>query len=159
MSFAQKVSENDERLLYRFLDGELVGDETVACRARLEREPLLRQALQAMQDRARGFVTVRSEAMVAPAGFNAKVLAAARRLPERAALREAEVGASVVVMCRRLLLAAAILFGIGFLWHSGLLDGGLLDGRATDSLQATPREAVDREMKRLDDVILSWKAK
>jgi len=150
MRFSQQVSENDQRLLYRFLDGELVADEAAACRARLEREPLLRQCLQELQDGARGFATARAETMAAPAGFNAKVLAAARRLPDRAALRESELGDRMMVLCRRLLIAAAILFGIGSLWHSGLLDG-----RSTDSLQASPA-AVEREMKRLDGVIQSW---
>lgn len=144
-----QIPKNDVRLLHRFLDGELAGDEAAACRARLEREPLLRQGLQELQDRARGFAIARTTGVVAPAGFTAGVLAAVRRLPDREALRAAEVGPDLVVLCRRLLLAAAILFGIGLLWQSGLFVG-----RSTDTLQATP-SVIDREMQRLDAIIQS----
>jgi len=47
-------------------------------------------------------------------------------------------------LCRRLLVAAAVLFGLGLLWHAGVFG----EGRG-DSLQAAPGD-VQREMDRLD---------
>ena len=144
-----QLSPNDERLLYRFLDGELTADEAAACRARLESEPLLRQGLDELRDRASGFLTARAEAIAAPAGFTAGVLAAVRRLPDREALRASEVEPRLIVLCRRLLIAAAIVVGIGLVFHSGLFTGS-----SADTLQATPAE-VEREMQRLDELIKS----
>jgi len=148
------VSQNDERLLYRFLDGELTADEAVACRARLECEPLLRQCLEELRDRASGFATARAEANaapagLAPAGFTTGVLAAVRRLPDREALRAAELTPHLVVLCRRLLIAAAIVIGLGLLWQTGLFTG-----RGADTLQARPGE-MEQEMQRLDEIIKS----
>lgn len=145
-----QVSQNDERLLFRFLDGELSGDEAAACRARLDREPLLRQCLEELRDRASGFATARAEVRTAPAGFTSGVLAAVRQLPDRAALRASEGEPELLVLCRRVLIAAALVVGIGLLWHSGLFTG-----RSADTLQARPGE-VEREMKRLDEVVKSW---
>jgi len=143
------ASQNDERLLYRFLDGELTADEAVACRTRLEREPQLRQCLEELRNRASGFATARAEGNVAPAGFTAGVLAAVRRLPDREALRAAEFAPHLVVLCRRLLIAAAIVIGLGLLWQTGLFTG-----RSADTLQARPGE-IEQEMQRLDDIIKS----
>lgn len=143
------LSPNDERLLYRFLDGELADDDAAACRARLEREPLLRQGLDELRDRVSGFATARTAVIAAPAGFTAGVLAAVRRLPDRELLRASEVEPQLIVFCRRLLIAAAVVFGIGLLWNSGLFDT-----RRADTLQARPGE-IDREMQRLDELIKS----
>jgi anti-sigma factor RsiW len=143
------ISASDERLLHRFLDGALAGEEAVACRSRLAAEPALRQGLAGLQQLRAAFAEARQPVMAAPAGFTAGVLAAARRLPTQVELREAGdwdavAGPGMVRLCRRLLLAAAVLFGLGLLSQSGLFG----DGRA-DTLQAAPDE-VHREMQRLD---------
>lgn len=83
----------------------------------------------------------------APAGFTASVLGAARRLPDRRELQELEVGGSIVRVCRQILIAAAVVVGLGALWHLGLFRGGH-DSR----LEAGPNE-VQKEMERLDSLI------
>lgn len=148
-----KLPASDERLLHRFLDGAMGGDEAAACRARLQAEPQLRQGLAALQQLRAAFAEARQSAAVAPAGFTAGVLAAARRLPSRDDLRDAgewgsEAGQGLLRLCRRLLLAAAVLFGLGLLSQAGLFG----DGRA-DTLQAGPDD-VQREMDRLDSLPL-----
>ena len=69
-----------------------------------------------------------------------------RQLPARDRLEQQEVGDRVVRLCRRLLLAAAVLFGLGLVWHSGLLD------TRSDQLEAAPDE-IHQEMERLDALI------
>lgn len=144
---------SDDRLLHRFLDGVMGADEAAACRARLQAEPRLRQQLQALQQLRVAFTEARQPATVAPAGFTTGVLAAARRLPSR---DDADLDGAwgeggqqgLLRLCRRLLLAAAVLFGLGLLTQAGLFG----DGRA-DTLQAAPGD-VQREMDRLDAVPL-----
>jgi hypothetical protein len=91
---------------------------------------------------------------VADAGFTAKVLAATRRLPDRQALERADIGEGIARFCRRLLVAAAIVVGLGFLWHSGILDGGILHGGRAGTLEAAPEE-IQEELQRLDALIES----
>ncbi|MBL9077362.1 MAG: hypothetical protein JNL08_07660 [Planctomycetes bacterium] len=138
---------NDDLTLQRFLDGALDATAANAFRARLAGEPELRRRLaQAQQVRA-GFVAARDDAPRAPAGFAAGVLAAVRRLPDRVQLeqleRQQEQGDRIVRLCRRLLVAAAALFAVGLVWHSGLFDS------RSDRLEAAPDE-IRCEMERLD---------
>jgi len=133
----------DSKTLHRFLDGELDAAASAAFRTRLLAEPELRQLLAAEQQLRGGFVAARAEVVAAPAGFTAGLLAAVRRLPSRDQLEQQEVGERVVRLCRRLLVAAVILFGLGLVWHSGLLDAH------TDKLEAAPDE-IHSEMERLD---------
>lgn len=142
-----KLSTRDLRLLHRFLDGAMGGDEVVAFRTRVEAEPQLRQELQALQQQQRAFQDARQPVVAAPAGFTAGVLAAARRLPNRTELHESEASEGMRRLCRRLLIAAALLFGLGLAWHVGVFG----DDRA-DTLQAAPGD-VKREMDRLDALI------
>lgn len=146
------LSAHDERLLYRFLDGALAGAELAAVQQRLAAEPALQRALDGLREQQRAFATAGSLSAGrsgggAPAGFTAGVLAAARRLPTRLELREAEQGDRLLQMCRRLLIAAAILFGVGLAWQFGVVGGS-----RADTLQAAPDD-VRREMERLDGLI------
>lgn len=146
-----KLPHQDELLLQRYRDGELSTDEAARLRHRLDAEPALRAALTGLEELSGLFATGKAAAaFAAPAGFTAQVLAEARRLPDRIRLREAEASARAVVVCRRLLLAAVVLFGIGLLWHSGLFRPA-----GSDVLTATPDD-VDREMQRLDAIVHDW---
>lgn len=136
-------SHDDLKSLHRFLDGELDAAANAALRARLAAEPELRQLLAGEQRLRDGFAAARTPVVAAPAGFTAGVLAAVRRLPSRDQLELQEVGDRIVRLCRRLLIAAAVLFGLGLVWHSGLLDAH------TDKLEAAPDE-IRSEMERLD---------
>jgi anti-sigma factor RsiW len=149
-----KLSANDERLLHRFLDGELPELEAAACRARLVAEPTLREGLQGLQQLHRVFTVSAAPGVAAPAGFTAGVLAAARRLPSREQMRQVDAEQAAVeqglrVLCRRLLIAAAVLFSLGLAWQAGLLGD-----RRADTLQAAPALVQD-EMERLDALIQS----
>jgi anti-sigma factor RsiW len=139
-------SHDDLKTLQRFLDGELQAAASAALRTRLAAEPELRRQLAAEQRQRDGFVAARANPAVAPAGFAASVLAAVRQLPGREQIEQQEVAERVVRLCRRVLLAAALVFGIGLAWHSGLLDSH------SDKLEAAPDE-IESEMKRLDALI------
>jgi anti-sigma factor RsiW len=146
------LSATDERLLHRFLDGELTEPEAAACRARLEADAAFHQGWLALEGLRRVVGAAKPASVAAPAGFTASVLAAARRLPSREQLRELEaervaVGQGVMTLCRRLLIAAAVLFCLGLAWQSGLFGD-----RRDDMLQAAPGD-VQREMDRLDSLI------
>jgi hypothetical protein len=131
-------TRDDERRLDRFLDGALSAAEAAGLRRRLDGEPLLAAALQERMRLRRGFAAGREAVFVPPAGFAARVVAAARLLPpDRAA-------ADVVALCRRVLLAAAVVLGAALLWRSGLFAS---PGDGT--LQAAPDE-VDRVIDLLD---------
>lgn len=154
-----KISNEDERNLYRLLDGELPPDSAAALRARVEAEPDLRQHFARLEAMRVPFLQMRGSSIpgsgpVANAGFTAKVLAATRRLPDRQALERADIGEGIARFCRRLLLAAAIIVGLGALWHSGILDGGILHGGRAGTLEAAPEE-IQKELQRLDALIES----
>ncbi len=142
-----KLSTRDLQLLHRFLDDAMGGDEVVAFHARIEAEPHLRQELQALQQQQRAFQDAGRPVVAAPAGFTAGVLTAVRRLPNRTELQQAQLGEGMARFCRRLLIAAALLFGLGIAWHAGVFG----DDRA-DTLEAAPAD-VAREMERLDALI------
>ncbi|MCR9244712.1 MAG: hypothetical protein NXI31_06755 [bacterium] len=146
-----QLSDNDQRLLQKYRDGELAGSEAEALKARLSNEPGLAAGLAELDELARGFVSGREATFAAPAGFTAGLLAEVRQLPDRIQMAEAEVAGSALVMCRRLLLAAAVLFGLGLCWHAGLFDNG-----RNETLEADPAE-VQREMERLDELVRSRK--
>jgi len=146
-----QLSSADQRLLQRFHDREMGAEESVAFRRRLENEPDLRRGLAALEKLSGGFVAGREPAFAAPAGFTAGLLAEVRQLPGRIALQEAELSAGALTLCRRVLLVATILFGLGLCWQAGLFD---VEGATT--LEATPVDEVEREMKRLDAIVQSW---
>lgn len=145
-----KLSHQDELLLQRYRDGELPAADAADFRRRLADEPALRAAHDALSTTSGLFRTGAETVFAAPAGFAAAVLAETRRLPDRIALREAETAARAMVLCRRLLLAALVLLGLGLAWHAGLFPRA-----GNDVLTAAPGDA-DREMDRLDAIIQSW---
>lgn len=141
------ISNHDQRLLHRLLDGELPATEAAAAEARVAASSELRAWLQQQRALRAGFVAGREPARTASPGFAAGVMAAVRRLPSRPELIAAQQGVDFVRLCRRILIAAAVLFAVGLAWHSGLLDS-----RAHDQLQAAPDE-IQQEMERLDALI------
>jgi len=142
MSFSQ-----EERTIQRYVDGELSEADAAAFAARLLRDPALRERVSALES-LRAHISTPTAAAAPPSGFCAGVLAAVRRLPERAQLEQAEVAASAVRLCARVLIAAGLVFGLGLAWHAGLLDR-----RGSATLEAAPA-AVERELERLDQLIL-----
>lgn len=140
------LSNDDRKNLHRFLDGELDAAAAAAFRERMAADPELRGELAGERALRAGFVAARADVVVAPTGFTAGVLASVRRLPARDQIERQEVGDRVVRLCRRLLLAAAVLFGLGLVWHSGLFE------ERADRLEAAPDE-IQREMERLDALI------
>jgi hypothetical protein len=139
------LPRHDRMLLQRHLDGELEGPANAAFAARVAAEPELAQAAAVERELRAGLAAAgRVRTMRPSPSFTANVLAAARRLPSRQLLEQQDVAAGAISLCRRLLLAAAILAGLGLVWHSGLVRGA-----QPESLQATPGDIV-REIERLD---------
>jgi anti-sigma factor RsiW len=141
------ISHADSLLVQRFLDGELSPEAGAALRARLAAEPDLAAAVEAARALRVPFAAAKA-APGAPAGFAGRVVAAVRQLPSRAQLEGAEAAAVVLRVCRRVLVAAAVLFAVGLAMRSGWLELGL-----GAPLQAAPDE-VQSELQRLDRLIL-----
>lgn len=143
------VSREDQQP-QRYLDGELSESEAATFAAQMLSDNELRQRVDAMRQAQAGFASVRDGDYVvrAPANFTASVMGEVRRLPGREQLRQLDVAESTVSLCRRLLLAAALLFGLGFAYQSGLLRSG---GAAT--VEAAPGDIQD-EIQRLDTLIM-----
>ena len=141
-----KLDAADALLLQRYLDQEMSIEDTVAFRRRLVAEPALREAAAEHAAIAEGFAAARQDVRRAPAGFAAAVLAEVRQLPARVQLEAAESTAVVLRICRRVLIAAAILCALGLALRSGLFDAGL-----GEQLHAAPDE-VQAEMQRLDEL-------
>lgn len=145
------MSSHDERQLQRYLDGALDPAAAAAFALRLQGDAALRQR----HDEAvvmRGMFT--AAAAAAPrrprADFTAGVLAAARQLPTRQQLQQADEVGAAMAFCRRLLFAAALLGALGLLWRSGLAT----IGHGVDTLQAAPDD-VRQEIDRLDALLRS----
>ena len=140
--------DHDDLQLQRFLDGVLDPAQRAAFAARLQSEPSL-------QKRHDDLVKVHSVCTTAAAAtvrrpradFTAGVLAAARQLPSRQQLQQADELGTAVSICRRLLLAAAILFALGLLVRSGLFVAD-----TEQNLSASPDD-VRTEMERLDALL------
>jgi anti-sigma factor RsiW len=146
MSFSKSDQE-----LQRYVDGQLSESEAAACAVRMLSDTELRQRVEALEQVQAGFAAAagsRSTAS-APAGFTASVMSEVRRLPSREQLQQNDMAAATVRLCRRLLIAAAMLLGLGLGWQSGLFSptgSGQIEA-------ATPTE-VESEMQRLDDMIM-----
>lgn len=136
----------DDLMIQRYVDGELPEAEAAAFAARMLQEPSLRERVEELQQFVSGFAG--DDAVAAPAGFTANVLTEVRRLPERAELEQMDLAAGAVKLCTRVLLAAALILGLGLAWHAGLLDGN-----RADTVEAAP-DAIEKEMDRLDQLIL-----
>ncbi|MFY9345162.1 MAG: hypothetical protein WAT39_21915 [Planctomycetota bacterium] len=142
------IPHRDELLLQRFLDDRLDPAERAAFAARLAAEPVLQGAAATARTLRSGFAAARDTGVRAPsAGFTAGVLAAARQLPSRLELERQDVAQTAIRWCQRLLLAAAVVAGLGGLWHSGLVFE-----TAPATLQANSGE-VQREIERLDELL------
>lgn len=141
------VPHGDELLLQRLLDGELEAPARAEVEARIGAEPALRQRFEMEQALRAGFRTLRAQGRTAPASFTASVVAAVRRLPSRSELVDGEEQQQIRRLCRRVLIAALALLGLGLAVHAGLLDRG-----QSNTLQAAPDE-IQREMDRLDALI------
>jgi anti-sigma factor RsiW len=147
-----KLTHSDELSLHRFLDGEMDSAQAVAFEARLAAEPRLRRCLEVETALRAGFAAAHAGGPAPRAGFTAGVLAAAHRLPSRQQLKRDEVVVDLVRSCRRVLIAAAVLFGICLAWHAGLMNS-----RASDRMEAVPHAEVEKEMKRLDALVEEMK--
>jgi len=147
------LSAADLRQLHRFLDQELQGEALESLRHRLEADGELRRRLQELQALRGGFVAVRAERPLAPAGFAADVLAAVRSHSlEQGWRRDVVDDGELVRLCRRLLLAAVVLFALGLLLRSGLFGFG-----APKQIEAGP-PTIEREIERLDRLIRAGSA-
>ena len=145
MSFSREDQE-----LQRYIDGELPAEDAAAFAARMLQDAGLRERVEAAEALRGGFAAADGCAAVgAPAGLTANVLAEVRRLPSRDQLRQIDVAAGAVQLCRRLLLAAAVLLGVGFAVYVGLFDG-----QGSRTLEAAPEQEIERQMERLDALIL-----
>ena len=142
------LSSADELLVQRHVDGELAPAAAAAFAARLAAEPALRQRVESLQALRIGVLAGREHGPRPGAEFAGKVMAAVRRLPSRQQLEQASAVGGAAVFCRRLLLAAALVAGLGLAWGLGLCDGG-----APQELHATPDE-MQRELDRLDGILL-----
>jgi anti-sigma factor RsiW len=141
---------NDDRKLQRYLDGELSPSDSAAFAAQLLTDSSLRRRAEAMKQAQVGFENLRENGDFAraPAGFTARVMSEVRRLPSREQMQQQDMAEGAVRLCRRLLLAAAILFGVGLIWQTGLMSP---NGATT--VEAAP-EDIQREMQRLDALIV-----
>ena len=108
---------HDERTMQRYVDGELSESDAAAFAARLLREPALRAEVAALEALAARMTP--AAPLAAPSDFTANVLTAVRRLPERAQLEQAEVTASAVRLCVRVLVAAGLLVLTAMLTATG----------------------------------------
>jgi len=138
------LSHHDELLLQRHLDGELDAAAAATLRERLAAEPALARA----EAGARALRELRRSSPSAErrpsAGFTAGLLHAVRQLPSRQLLEQADLVASGVAWCRRILLAAAVIAGLGLVWQSGLVQR-----EAAGVMQADPAD-VQQVIERLD---------
>lgn len=118
-----ELAPDDERLLHRFVDGELPDAAMTEFRRRLEREPELRRHVQELQSLRGCFRrdAAGAAAVTAPAGFTAGLLTTIRQRTLTQSWRDdAGEEPQLQRLCRRLLLAAAILAALGASWHAGL---------------------------------------
>ncbi len=138
------LSQADRMLLQRHLDGALDAAASAAFAARIAAEPELAQAAAVARALRAGFVAARGSTARPSGAFTANVVAAVRRLPSRQLLEQADVAGGAIGLCRRIVLAAAILAGLGLVWHSGLVRSS-----EPESLQAAPGDVM-REVDRLD---------
>lgn len=142
------LSDQDLRLLHRSLDGALQPAEVLLLQERLVRESALSAALERLRAERQLFAAAASQRLPGPsAGFAAKVLGAVRKLPARDALQAERMADALVTTCRRLLVAAAVLFALGLAWQVGVFGP-----QGPQTLEAAPAD-LQRTLDRLDAMI------
>lgn len=144
------LSKSDQEL-QRYVDGELSESEAAAFAARMLSDSELRQRVEALEQVQFGFAAAAAASgpAKAPAGFTASVMAEVRRQPSREQLQQNDIAEATVRLCRRLLIAAAMLLGLGLGWQSGLFQGN-----GSGEIEAATPAEVEAEMQRLDDLIM-----
>lgn len=141
---------NSDQELQRYVDGELSESEAAAFAARMLSDSELRQRVEALEQVQFGFAAAAASGPAkAPAGFTANVMAEVRRQPSREQLQQNDIAEATVRLCRRLLIAAAMLLGLGLGWQSGLFQGN-----GSGEIEAATPAEVEAEMQRLDDLIM-----
>ena len=139
----RQPSQREALLLQRLMDGQLDAAGRRAAEEQLASDPALRARLHQDQQVRNFFAAARAERTAAPAGFAAEVAAAVQRqglVPGMDLRAEREIEQ----VCRRLLVAAAVVVAGAALWASGLF------GKGPDKhLEAAP-DAVLRAMQQLD---------
>jgi hypothetical protein len=143
------LEPDDRMLVQRHLDGALDTAAAAAFAARVRTEPELARAVADAQAQRNLLRAAAGPGRRASPRFAAGVVAAARALPTRLQLQQADAVAAAVRTCRRVLLAAAAVAVVGGLWHAGLLGG-----RAPATLQASAGE-MDQAIRQLDERIQS----
>ena len=145
MSFSKSDQE-----LQRYVDGQLSESEAATFAVRMLSDNKLRQRIEALEQARAGFAAAADVTPArAPAGFTANVMSEVRRLPGREQLLQNDMAETSVRLCRRLLIAAAMLLGLGLGWQSGLLSSN-----GSGQIEAATPVEVESEMQRLDDLIM-----
>jgi anti-sigma factor RsiW len=120
-----RMNKQDEIRLARYLDGEMPTAERAEFDTRLQRDPILRAALDSAEEPSRALRDARQEPLRAAANFSATVLDRVRRMPSRDELVQLtateENIAAFITYGRRLLVAAVVLFGLGLLFGFNLV--------------------------------------
>ena len=121
-----RVNKQDETRIARYLDGEMVDAESKEFDVRLQEEdPILCAALRTAQEQSRVLSDACREPLRASASFSTAVLDKVRRMPSRDELEQITASednvAAVVAYGRRLLVAAAVIFGLALLFGFNLL--------------------------------------
>lgn len=145
-----ELNEREMRVVARYVDGELAGEESAAIERRLVQDPDLRAAVDELREFRGLFAAERDVAPPRPtAGFRDRVLGEVQRLPTADELRATETSRVVEfeAFCRRLMVAAALLIAVGVLAFAGFVHSG-----DTGELEASETE-VRQEMERLDALI------
>ena len=154
----KKRSEEDERLVSRYVDGELSESARAEFEARMRADPLLREAVAAQRGVRDWFADVEHD----PSGhdtprasrdFADRVMSEARRLPPRQALLqelgvEGEVEARQRVELstgRRLVIAAMLILSASLLFAAQLIRR--TDARYLEAVDQRRIEEIDRRLE------------
>lgn len=120
-----KLNKTDLRLLARYVDGEMAGDECSNFEQRLGQDSALRVAEAAARQQSQGIRDADPLVVAAPDGFAASVLDSVRCMPSREDLiqqcAEEEAVVAVVGYARRLLIAAVLVCGFSVLFGLKIL--------------------------------------
>ena len=146
-------SRVDEMQIARYLDGEMSAADRAGFESRLQEDAALRAALQAAEESCRILREACPAPLRAPAGFRSGVLDAVRRMPSREELVQLTTSeenvAQVVAFARRLLVAAAVILGLGLLLGLDLLradEGAELQADEADQQLMDQRDAKARHL-------------